>query len=216
MNSLEELSIFTNKQLKELMKQYDVTDSDIGSKMKIDRIKYMLLILNNILLNNDILFNIMLWSDPETIKNIWLTHKHHFNNHFWITKFNHDNLIIINQPESLNEWVNEYRKVNNSTRKINTYINIPYWLQIYTFSTLNIRERIPIFKPITPSKIRKINSRKYQTINVKYEDQKYHVHYSYDSVITPNVPSIILNKNEYMQMMVKLDYYNLYIHIVNY
>lgn len=232
MNSLEDLSIYTNKQLKELMKQYDVTDSDIDSDnkiLKIDRIKYMLLILNhnialnndvvnnNISLNEDILFNIMLWSDSETIKNIWLTHKHHFNLHFnlhfWINKFNHDNLIIINQRKSLNGWINEYRKINNSAKKINTLMNIPYWLQIYTFSILDIRERIHIFKSITPPTI---NSRKLQTINVKYENQKYYIHYSSDSVITPNVPNIILNKNEYIQMMIKLDYYSLYSHMVNY
>ncbi len=87
-----ELHAFTNVQLKELFKQYNITDK--RRFLKNDRIKYLLRILRDctpkVFLNDDTLFQIMLKSDSYVIKNICLTCKKLLatNSHFWLTKSN--------------------------------------------------------------------------------------------------------------------------------
>lgn len=70
---------------------------------------------------DDVYFNILLNSQIDTLRNLCLTQKntalHCNNNYFWIKKFEHDNLPLLSDQNSISGWINEYKKVVNIQHK---------------------------------------------------------------------------------------------------
>ena len=62
---------------------------------------------------DDILFNILLKSDIETIKTYCTTHKNTLcDAHFWVEKFKHDHVLLFGQyPTIVSGWISKYEKM---------------------------------------------------------------------------------------------------------
>lgn len=121
--------------------------------------------------HSDILFNIMLNSPIDTIKSICLTQKDNqwcYNNFYWIEKFKHDQLTLIEPyPTTLNNWIKEYKKMDE-------------------------------IKNVIQEGIKVVNSGKYYVIDVMYKNKQdvYDVFGAYYPEYYPNnIIPILLEKN---------------------
>lgn len=77
--------------------------------------------------HNDVLFNILLNSDMDTIKNLCINKNALMicnDSYFWQEKFNIYHIPIMSKtlPTTMNEWIKEYEKVSNAHKEaINIY-----------------------------------------------------------------------------------------------
>ena len=78
---------------------------------------------------NDVLFNILLYSDIQTIKNYNMIKNNVLDKHFWVTKFNQDHLPLLSNPFNTIEWIKEYIKIDAATIRANDF------MPLYTMDT---------------------------------------------------------------------------------
>ena len=71
---------------------------------------------------NDVLFNILLYSDIQTIKNYNMIKNNVLDKHFWVTKFNQDHLPLLSHPFNTIEWIKEYIKIDRATTRANDFM----------------------------------------------------------------------------------------------
>lgn len=150
--------------LKTLLLQYDIEDSDIkgsgknGNVLKKDYIQAISKINFNPLksnqINKDIWYNILLQLDYKDLKNTCLTDKnavHVCNNKaFWENKFKYDGLILIGKvPQTLEEWRKKYKyasMVTNKTNKIVNLVKLNYNVETYIDLNFDMAKIIPEYQ----------------------------------------------------------------------
>ncbi len=80
---------------------------------------------------NDVIYNILLWSDIKTVKNFTLTNRHLYqlrvDRYYWIEKFRHDDLILYRQPILFKEWVKEYQRSSRSRSLISKILDTNFY-----------------------------------------------------------------------------------------
>ncbi len=95
--------------------------------------------------NDDVLFQVMLHADLNTIENIYMTHKNNYN-YFWKKKFEKDELPIIKPQTSFNQWENEYIKIMIAKMKSDQLLQILQHNKIlinYTSEDFNFNHILP-------------------------------------------------------------------------
>ncbi len=132
-----EFDSFLVSDLKEFLLQYDITTSDIkgtgknGNVLKKDLIrKAKKVYKSNIIYNDlpyDIIKEILLISDIETIRNICLTQKHFnlcYDYQFWKIIFNRDHLPLYEKQNSYIDYINVYKKISNVVKEVDIIFHI--------------------------------------------------------------------------------------------
>ena len=166
--------------LKQLLLQYNISDSDIkgtgknGNVIKKDYVntiskldkslpKYNEPITQHI--NEDIWFNIMLNLNDQDLKKTCFTDKMALkvcnNISFWKIKFQNEDLEIVGKmPVTLKEWIKRYKIASNASDIANKIVNLlkydnQYTIETYIHLDFNMLKIIPEYQ----DQIKKIRSR---------------------------------------------------------
>lgn len=95
-------------------------------------------------IDDTLFYNILLHMDADTISDLCLantTSLHVCDSlYFWENKFNHDQLPILIQPTTLNQWLSEYKKISLIKKEVDNLLTV--------LSLLNVKN---ITIPITVS-----------------------------------------------------------------
>ena len=156
------MSKYLNKDLKELLLQYNITDQDIkgsgkrGAVLKSDRereyLKLQTLDMKEVVIIDDLLYQILLQTDINDMENVCLINKNTIkichNVHFWIDKLNKDHINYdLPLPTNLNDIIQYYKikKAIPITQSIiNTY-HRKYHIYI-EFDNFDIQQLCDLFK----------------------------------------------------------------------
>lgn len=131
-----EFDSFLVSELKEFLLQYDITIRDIkgtgknGNVLKKDLIRKAKKVSNIIIYNDlptDIMKEILLVSDIDTIKNICLTQKHFnlcYDYQFWKLIFDRDHLPLYEKQDSYMDYINIYHKMSKIVKEVDIIFHI--------------------------------------------------------------------------------------------
>ena len=137
----------TNKDLKELLLQYNITNRDIkgsgknGGVLKSDREREYLLLQaldKELVIIDDLLYQILLQTDIHDMENMCMINKNAlkicYNQHFWIEKLNKDNISYnLPLPITLKDMIQFY-KIKRATVIAYLIMNVYYVFGKYLYN----------------------------------------------------------------------------------